>query len=93
MFFFARDDFKDYAKVCFQQFGDRVKQWVTLNEPWTFSTMGYSLGQHAPGRCSEMFGCPVGDSLTEPYIVTHNLILAHGAAARLYKDHFKVCYQ
>lgn len=52
--------------------------------------MGYSLGKHAPGRCSQLLGCPVGDSLKEPYIVTHNLILAHAAAANLYKKEFKV---
>ncbi|THU46630.1 hypothetical protein C4D60_Mb09t06950 [Musa balbisiana] len=66
-----------------------VKHWITLNEPWSFSSMGYSLGKHAPGRCSQLLGCPVGDSLKEPYIVTHNLILAHAAAANLYKKEFK----
>ncbi|RWW28041.1 hypothetical protein GW17_00007502 [Ensete ventricosum] len=83
------NDFKNFAGVCFQEFGDRVKHWITLNEPWSFSSMGYSLGKHAPGRCSQLLGCPVGDSLTEPYIVTHNLILAHAAAANLYKKEFK----
>ena len=53
--------------------------------------MGYSLGKHAPARCTPVLGCPVvGDSLKEPYIVTHNLILAHAAAATLYKKEFKV---
>ncbi|CAD5166982.1 furostanol glycoside 26-O-beta-glucosidase [Musa acuminata AAA Group] len=83
------NDFKNFASVCFQKFGDRVKHWITLNEPWSFSSMGYSLGKHAPGRCSQLLGCPVGDSLKEPYIVTHNLILAHAAAATLYKKEFK----
>lgn len=83
------NDFKDYCQICFREFGDRVKSWITLNEPWTFSTLGYSLGQHAPGHCSSFLGCPTGDSLTEPYIVTHNLILAHAAAAKLYKNHFQ----
>ncbi|XP_008807567.3 furostanol glycoside 26-O-beta-glucosidase-like [Phoenix dactylifera] len=82
-------DFKDFANICFEEFGDRVKHWITLNEPWSFSSMGYSLGSHAPGRCSEFLGCPVGDSMTEPYIVAHNLLLAHAAAARLYKEKFQ----
>lgn len=83
------DDFKDYCEVCFREFGDRVKHWVTVNEPWTFSSMAYGLGMHAPGRCSKELGCAVGDSLKEPYIVSHNLILAHGSAFRLYEDKFK----
>ncbi|KAJ0973071.1 hypothetical protein J5N97_021030 [Dioscorea zingiberensis] len=82
------NDFKDYCDVCFKEFGDRVKHWITLNEPYTFCSMGYGLGRHAPGRCS-LGNCPVGDSIVEPYIVTHNLLLAHGAAARLYKDKYQ----
>lgn len=76
--------------MCFQEFGDRVKHWITLNEPWSFCTLGYSFGMNAPGRCSKTYGCSVGNSLTEPYIVGHNMILAHGAAAALYKHNFKV---
>ncbi|KAM7502665.1 hypothetical protein LguiB_001569 [Lonicera macranthoides] len=44
------EDFRDYAEVCFQEFGDRVKHWITLNEPWSFSYGGYALGTLAPGR-------------------------------------------
>ncbi|XP_038989654.1 furostanol glycoside 26-O-beta-glucosidase-like [Phoenix dactylifera] len=87
------DDFKDYVEICYREFGDRVKHWITLNEPWTFSSLGYGLGTHAPGRCSEILGCPVGDSTVEPYTVTHNLILAHAEAARLYKDKFQASQQ
>ncbi|CAI9760874.1 unnamed protein product [Fraxinus pennsylvanica] len=34
-------DFSDFAEVCFWEFGDRVKHWITLNEPWSFSVSGY----------------------------------------------------
>ncbi|KAJ0973086.1 hypothetical protein J5N97_021045 [Dioscorea zingiberensis] len=84
------NDFKDYCEVCFQEFGDDVKHWITLNEPWTFSSMGYGLGKHAPGRSSIPENSPKDcNSIAEPYIVTHNLLLAHGAAARLYKDKYQ----
>ena len=34
-----------------QSFGDRVKHWMTLNEPLTVTSVGYAYGVHAPGRC------------------------------------------
>ncbi|KAJ0976997.1 hypothetical protein J5N97_012471 [Dioscorea zingiberensis] len=83
------DDFKDYCEVCFREFGDRVKHWITLNEPWTFSSYGYDTGVFAPGRCSKSQGCSVGDSAREPYIVSHNLILAHALAVELYREKFQ----
>nr|KAJ0226631.1 hypothetical protein LSAT_V11C100007740 [Lactuca sativa]KAJ0227557.1 hypothetical protein LSAT_V11C100007680 [Lactuca sativa]KAJ0228408.1 hypothetical protein LSAT_V11C100007660 [Lactuca sativa] len=43
-------DFVDYAEFCFWEFGDRVKHWITLNEPYTFAAMGYAYGTMAPGR-------------------------------------------
>ena len=33
--------FNDYADFCFKTFGDRVKNWITLNEPWTHAWNGY----------------------------------------------------
>ncbi|PSS10019.1 Beta-glucosidase [Actinidia chinensis var. chinensis] len=84
------DDFRDYAEFLFKTFGDRVKHWFTLNEPYTYSYFGYGTGTMAPGRCSNYVGtCTEGDSSTEPYIVTHHLILAHGAAVKLYREKYK----
>lgn len=42
--------FEDYVVFCIQQFGDRVKRWMVLNEPMAFTGAGYFLGLHAPGR-------------------------------------------
>ncbi|XP_022889215.1 raucaffricine-O-beta-D-glucosidase-like [Olea europaea var. sylvestris] len=44
------EDFSDFAEICFWEFGDRVKLWITLNEPWSFAVSGYALGIFAPGR-------------------------------------------
>ncbi|KAJ0976995.1 hypothetical protein J5N97_012469 [Dioscorea zingiberensis] len=82
-------DFKDFCNICFHEFGDKVKHWITLNEPWHYSTNGHGRGTDAPGRCSPIFGCSAGNSLCEPYTVTHNLILAHGEAVRLYKEKYQ----
>ncbi|XP_048137288.1 beta-glucosidase 12-like [Rhodamnia argentea] len=85
------DDFRDYVEVCFKEFGDRVKHWITLNEPWSYASGGYANGQFAPGRCSDwqMLNCTGGDSGTEPYIVGHNQLLAHAAAVKLYRDKYQ----
>ncbi|KAJ0240183.1 Beta-glucosidase 33 [Hirschfeldia incana] len=83
------DDFRDFAKFCFDNFGDRVKNWATFNEPSVYSVAGYSKGKKAPGRCSpfEVLKCPSGDSSEEPYKVAHNQILSHLAAV----EEFRKC--
>ncbi|XP_058006869.1 beta-glucosidase 12 [Hevea brasiliensis] len=86
------DDFRDYAELCFSNFGDRVKHWITLNEPLTVVVDGYATGIKAPGRCSEWlpFNCTGGDSSTEPYIAAHNQLLAHAAAVKVYRDKYQM---
>ncbi|XP_021686665.2 beta-glucosidase 17 isoform X2 [Hevea brasiliensis] len=80
------DDYRDYVDFCFEEFGDRVKYWVSLNEPNYFSCFGYALGATAPGRCSNYIGnCRNGNSATEPYIVIHHMILCHASALKLYR--------
>lgn len=85
-------DFENYASTCFRAFGDRVKYWITFNEPHGFSIQGYDTGLQAPGRCS-IFGrvfCKRGKSSVEPYIVAHNILLSHAAAYQNYKLNFRV---
>ncbi|XP_029127119.1 cyanogenic beta-glucosidase isoform X3 [Cajanus cajan] len=85
------DDFRDYAELCFKEFGDRVKYWITLNEPGSVTTYGYAYGDQAPGRCSDWLklNCTGGDSGTEPYLVGHHLLLAHAAAVKVFKTKYQ----
>ncbi|KAM3686296.1 hypothetical protein ACJW31_11G187900 [Castanea mollissima] len=84
------DDYRNYVDFCFKEFGDRVKYWITINEPNLFSIGGYATGTKAPGRCSNYVGnCTFGNSGTEPYKVGHNLLLSHAAAVKLYKKKYQ----
>ncbi|KAL7415189.1 glycoside hydrolase family 1 protein [Mrakia frigida] len=76
-------DFLNYARLCFSRFGDRVKHWLTFNEPWCVAVLGHGIGAFAPGHKSD----------TEPWIVGHSVILAHGYAARMYRKDFKPTQQ
>lgn len=42
--------FSEYTAVCTHHFGDRVKNWIIINEPSVFTGAGYFLGVHAPGK-------------------------------------------
>ena len=72
------DIFAAYARTCFAHFGDRVKNWITLNEPWVVSILGYGSGVMAPGRVST----------SEPYEVGHQLLRAHARAVSAYRKEF-----
>ena len=73
------DHFAHYAEICFERFGDRVKNWITLNEPWCSAVLGHGIGYFAPGRISQ----------TEPYLAAHNLIRAHGKIVDIYRRKFQ----
>ena len=69
-----------------------MKKWITLNEPWMFSVQGYDMGTMAPGRISVVVNDPhrsLNTGATEVYTVTHHLLLAHAAAAKLYKEKYQ----
>jgi beta-glucosidase len=64
--------FADYAERMAHELGDRVRTWITLNEPWCAAFLGYGSGVHAPGH-------------TDPeaaLVSVHHLNLAHGLAGR-----------
>ncbi|KFK37252.1 hypothetical protein AALP_AA4G233600 [Arabis alpina] len=82
------EDFRNFARVCFENFGDKVKMWTTINEPTVISIAGYEKGNKAVGRCSKWVNskCQAGDSATEPYIVSHHLLLSHAAAVQEFRN-------
>ncbi|KAF3431563.1 hypothetical protein FNV43_RR26294 [Rhamnella rubrinervis] len=88
-------DFATFAETCFQKFGDRVKHWITFNEPHTFSVQGYDVGLQAPGRCSIILHitCRAGNSATEPYIVGHHVLLSHATVVDIYRKKYKAKQQ
>ncbi|ESW19738.1 hypothetical protein PHAVU_006G151300 [Phaseolus vulgaris] len=85
------EDFKYYADICFKNFGDRVKYWITFNEPNVAFIRGYRIGIWPPGRCSGSFGnCSVGgNSEKEPFIVGSNFLLAHASIVGLYRTKYQ----
>jgi beta-glucosidase len=62
--------FAEFAGIVGRRLGDRVGAWITLNEPRTFSLMGYGTGRHAPGR----------HGWKGALRVAHHAHLAHAAA-------------
>ena len=66
----SADAFVEFADVVTRSLGDRVKNWITINEPWVSAFVGYRDGRHAPGHTD------VGEALA----AAHHLLLAHGLA-------------
>jgi beta-glucosidase len=62
--------FGEYAGIVFDALGDQVRNWLTLNEPWCASFLGYGMGRHAPG---------IHDG-RQAVAAAHHLMLAHGLA-------------
>ncbi|KAL2630528.1 hypothetical protein R1flu_015214 [Riccia fluitans] len=81
--------FAYYAEVCFASFGDRVKHWITFNEPAVFCLLGYGKGVHAPGRTSDRTKSAHGNSSTEPYMAGHNVLISHATVVEIYRSKYK----
>ncbi|HEX6497865.1 MAG TPA: GH1 family beta-glucosidase [Micromonosporaceae bacterium] len=62
--------FAEYAGLVGTALGDRVRLWITLNEPFVHMSLGYGMGSHAPG---EML-------LFNAFPVAHHQLLGHGRA-------------
>ncbi|KAJ0527911.1 putative beta-glucosidase [Helianthus annuus] len=74
--------FAIYAETCFASFGDRVKKWITINEPLETAVNRYSTGLFATGRSDS--------HSAEPYLVAHHQLLAHAEAVSIYRTKLKV---
>ncbi|KAF4108762.1 hypothetical protein G5714_009835 [Onychostoma macrolepis] len=72
--------FNEYCDFCYATFGDRVKFWITFNEPQTIAWSGYGLGQIPPNVKQP------GDA---PYRVAHNLLKAHAQAYHTYDEKYR----
>jgi beta-glucosidase len=77
-------DFKNYSSICFTRFGDRVKKWITFNEPYIISIFGHLNGTLAPGHCRELGT----DTKAEPWRVGHTIILSHATVVQMYVADF-----
>ncbi|KAI8424320.1 hypothetical protein MSG28_002869 [Choristoneura fumiferana] len=74
------DWYGDYAKIAFELFGDRVKFWITVNEPHLICHRGYGSTTMAPRL--NMQG-------TGEYLCAKNLMLAHARAWHIYNDEYR----
>jgi beta-glucosidase len=68
--------FKEYATKVFKELNNSVKFWITHNEPFCASILGYGLGVHAPGHKN------IGEAL----ITAHHILLSHGVAVETFRE-------
>jgi len=66
------NEIADYATVAAESFGDRVANWVTINEPWCVTWLGYFVGVHAPGI----------KDIDQAVAAAHHTALAHAEITR-----------
>ena len=68
--------FGEYSEVLTSRFGDRVKNWMTLNEPLCSAWLGHLYGDMAPGI----------KDLQTALNVSHNLLMSHGLACQVIRS-------
>ena len=68
--------FERFTELVHRRLGDRVNDYITLNEPWVFGFLGYGSGEHAPGR----------KHWPEFLAASHHALLAHSAAMDVLAD-------
>lgn len=73
-------DFTSYADFLFSTFGHRVKNWITLNEPYSYCVNGYANANSAPA---------IREPSEKPYVCGHNMILAHMSVYDMYTSNYR----
>lgn len=68
--------FGKYAAAVAEHFGDRVKHFAPINEPWCVAWLGHGLGAHAPG---------IADRPTA-FKVAHHTVIAHATAVKAMRE-------
>ncbi|NLW58951.1 MAG: beta-glucosidase [Firmicutes bacterium] len=68
--------FADYAGTMLERFGDRVKYWITHNEPWVTTVLGYWEGVHPPGT----------KDFAVASQVAHHLLYSHQLVWRIFQE-------
>lgn len=71
--------FADFSRIAFDAFGDRVKLWLTFNEPKVFCLADWNFGLHEPFE----------EPPEKPYVCAHHVVMAHALAYRIYEKEFK----
>lgn len=66
-----------YAEVLFDNFGKKVKKFITFNEPFVFTDFGYVTGSFPPG---------IKGDYRSKLIAAHHVLMSHGSAVRLYRS-------
>lgn len=74
------DYFEDYARVAFENFGDRVKTWITFNEPLNTCYQGYGNVLKAPALNITGFA---------DYLCVHTVLKSHARAYHVYDEEFR----
>lgn len=74
--------FAEFVEAVARIFGDRVKDFATLNEPQCFIGLGYGTGEHAPGFC-----LPARNLIR----MSHHALKSHGLAVQVLRDRVKGC--
>ncbi|XP_077566427.1 lactase-like protein isoform X2 [Stigmatopora nigra] len=72
--------FNDFANLCFERFGNRVKYWITFSNPWSVAVEGYETGEHAPGLRTRGTGA---------YRAAHHIIKAHAKVWHTYDTQWR----